>query len=242
MRLIKLDAISSTNDFLKEMILSNSVENYTCVVAENQTDGRGQRGAGWTVESGKNLTFSIYIQDAISDISEIYLLNVAISVSIIEILKRNNISNLSIKWPNDIMAEGKKLGGILIENSIKGDGSITSIVGIGLNVNQLLFENLPTATSMSRISSSTFDKELLLLEFLDKIEATLSTIKFRSEDLWSFYKLNLFRKDLPTAFELETGKRIMGIIRDVSAQGLLLVEHEDDQIASYNIKEIKMLY
>ena len=242
MHLIKLNAIPSTNDFLKELIQSSIVENFTCVVAENQTQGRGQMGATWSVEQGKNLTFSIYIENIISDIAQIYLLNVAVAVSIFKVLEEHKISKLAIKWPNDIMAEGKKLGGILIENSIKGDGSITSIVGIGLNVNQSEFENMPLATSMFNITTATFDKDLLLSNLTSQIENTLMSLRNNSSELWATYKNNLFRKDLPTAFEVSDGKRIMGIIRDVTEQGLLVMEDDDENLNYYNLKEIKMLY
>lgn len=242
MQVIKLNAIPSTNDFLKELIQTGNVENFCCVVAENQTKGRGQMGASWSVEEGKNLTFSLYIENIIADIAEIYLLNVAVAVSIFRTLERNNISKIAIKWPNDIMADNKKLGGILIENSIKGDGSITSIVGIGLNVNQKSFENIPTASSMLINASKNFDKEVLLMDLLQELETTIVSMKFNRAELWSIYKSNLFRKDVPTVFEIGDSGRFMGIVRDVSAQGLLIVEHEDESFHHYNIKEIKMLY
>ena len=242
MQVIKLNAIPSTNDFLKELIQTGNAENFCCVVAENQTKGRGQMGASWSVEEGKNLTFSLYIENIIADIAEIYLLNVAVAVSIFRTLERNNISKIAIKWPNDIMADNKKLGGILIENSIKGDGSITSIVGIGLNVNQKSFENIPTASSMLINASKNFDKEVLLMDLLQEIETTIVSMKFNRAELWSIYKSNLFRKDVPTVFEIGDSGRFMGIVRDVSAQGLLIVEHEDESFHHYNIKEIKMLY
>lgn len=242
MNLVKLNAIPSTNDYLKKLAQLGSVKNFTCVVAENQTKGRGQMGAEWTVEEGKNLTFSIYIEDVILDISEIYLLNVAIAVSLYNVLKSQKIAKLSVKWPNDIMAENKKIGGILIENTLKGDGSITSIVGVGLNVNQKQFGNMPTASSMSVVAARVFDKEMLLEEIVREIEKTVVSMNNNAMMLWSTYKSHLFKKDVPMAFEIANGSRFMGIIKDVSPQGLLVVESEDNGLQYYNIKEIKMLY
>lgn len=242
MHLIKLNAIPSTNDFLKELIQKEFVENFTCVVAENQTKGRGQMGAVWSTEQGKNLTFSVYVENVISDIADIYLLNVAVAVSVVKVLQQNLISKTAIKWPNDIMADNKKLGGILIENSIKGDGSITSIVGIGLNVNQKNFEDVPTASSMATNTDKIYDKELVLTELLKELENSIVSMKYHSAELWSIYKSNLFKKNIPTVFEVEEGVRIMGIIRDVNSQGLLILEHENESRHTYNIKELKMLY
>ena len=108
MNIIKLDATPSTNDFLKALLTNQFVENFTVVTAENQTSGRGQMGAKWEVESGKNLTFSVLVKDVLTEINSIFHLNVLVAVSIIEALEHFNIPNLAIKWPNDILAEHKR--------------------------------------------------------------------------------------------------------------------------------------
>ena len=153
MRLVKLDAIDSTNDFLKDLIRQQDVENFTVISAENQTKGKGQMGAVWNSEQGKNLIMSVLIKDFLSDPKDVFNLNIVISLAVIRSLEQLNIPKLSIKWPNDIMADNKKIGGILIENSFKSDQTIASIVGIGLNVNQTHFENLPQASSLALICS-----------------------------------------------------------------------------------------
>ena len=242
MEIIKLNAIPSTNDYLKKLTQAGIVENFCCVVAENQTQGRGQMGAEWTVDEGKNLTFSVFIKDVIFDIAEIYLLNVAVAVSLFRVLKKHNISKLSVKWPNDIMAENKKIGGILIENTIKGDGDINSIVGVGINVNQMQFTDMPSASSMAIIAAHFFDKEELLIDFIQEIQRTVLNMKMNTSELWSVYKSNLFKISIPVAFEVANGEQFMGIIKDVNPQGLLVVERDDDSLHYYNIKEIKMLY
>lgn len=242
MRIVKLNAIPSTNDYLKMLSQTEALKNFCCCVTENQTQGRGQMGAQWLSEQGKNLTFSVYIEKVIEDISQIYLLNVAVAVSIFKVLNTYKIPKLSIKWPNDIMADTKKIGGILIENSIRGDGSIVSIVGIGINVNQMNFEEMPSASSMAATMSTFFDKEILLENLLEVLKTSVVEMNRNSEALWSIYKAQLFKKDVPAVFEDSAGNKVMGIIRDVSSQGLLIIEHEDDHLKYYNIKEIKMLY
>ena len=165
MKLIKLDAIDSTNEFLKGLSSKQNIENFTVVSAENQFKGKGQRGAVWSSEASKNLVMSILIKDFLSDITQIFNLNIAVSLAVMEALESLNIPNLSIKWPNDIMSYNKKIGGILIENVIKSDGTINSVVGLGLNVNQINFENLPKASSMAVIAGKQFNKEEVLLRF-----------------------------------------------------------------------------
>ncbi|MDI1256062.1 MAG: biotin--[acetyl-CoA-carboxylase] ligase [Flavobacterium sp.] len=244
MQVIKLDAIDSTNDFLKGLTGSQHLENFTVISAENQTKGKGQMGSKWVSEIGKNLIMSVLIKDLLTDINEIYNLNVAIAVSIVTVLENYNIPKLSIKWPNDIMSDHKKIGGILIENSIRSNGEIFSIVGIGLNVNQENFEDLPKAASLFAVTGSNFDKEVLLVKITESIKQnTVQILNKNSDALWKKYVSLLFKKGIPMPFEITaSGEKIMGIISDVSPEGKLLLMLEDDSIKSFAIKEIQMLY
>lgn len=243
MELIKLDAIGSTNDFLKELTTNQIVENFTTVSAENQTNGRGQMGSKWVVESGKNLTMSILIKDLLLEVSTVYTLNVAVALAVIVVLESYKIPKLSIKWPNDILADSKKIGGILIENSIKSDGEIFSIVGIGLNVNQINFDKFPKASSLRVITECFFEKEELLYKIVEAIcFNTVKILNGYSEELWEIYNNKLFKKGIPTLFQNESGHRFMGIIQQVLKTGELEVLLEDDCIQTFGIKEIKMFY
>lgn len=243
MPIIKLDAINSTNDFLKEISKNQPVENYTVVVAHSQTHGRGQMGTRWSSENGKNLIMSILIKDLFVQIENVFVLNAMISVSIVEALSRFSIPNLSVKWPNDIMSDSKKIAGVLIENSIKTDSSITSIVGIGLNVNQDAFENLPQASSLFLQTGSVYDLDQILLELVDKIKYYAQFLLDKKHDLlWQMYHEILFKKGVPMAFEDTLQNRFMGIIVGVNQEGKLQVQLEDDSIQLYSIKEIKMLF
>ena len=242
MKLIKLDAIDSTNEFLKGLSNKQELENFTVVSAENQTKGKGQMGAVWASETSKNLIMSILVKDFFSDIYQLFNLNIAVSLAVIEVLESVNIPNLSIKWPNDIMSYNKKIGGILIENSIKSDGIIISVVGLGLNVNQTNFENLPKASSLAVICSKQFDKETLLFSIGNAIERNVASWKFSPSDLWNKYTNNLYKKGIPMPFSDGSKKHFMGIIQGVSAIGKLQILLEDDRLSEFDIKEIQMLY
>ncbi|MGX7668508.1 biotin--[acetyl-CoA-carboxylase] ligase [Flavobacterium pedocola] len=243
MNIIKLDAIPSTNDFLKEKLSKQFVENFTVVVAENQTDGRGQMGAKWLNESGKNLTFSVLVKDLLLEINSIFNLNVAVAVSITEALNEFLIPNLSIKWPNDILAENKKIGGILIENSIKSNGEIISIIGIGLNVNQHFFEDLPKAGSLFTITTKEFDRDDVLRVILEKLKQNIALLQTGNyNQFWIGYDRFLYKKGVPMPFEDMTGARFMGIIQKVNEVGKLEILLEDDSCRQFDIKEVQMLY
>ena len=242
MRLIKLDATTSTNDFLRALAADGGVENYTVVTAREQTQGKGQMGSKWTSEAGKNLIMSILILNVLQDVEQIFSLNVAVALSVAEVLRNNSISDVTIKWPNDIMAGKKKVCGILIENIFKGEGAFQSIIGIGLNVNQTAFEDLPHASSLKVVNGSDFDCESLLWEIVNQLQVNMGLIPGRANDLWTAYNQQLFRAAVPMAFEDTEGKRFMGIIKAVNRNGLLEVRLEDDTIATFGIKEIQMLY
>ena len=242
MKLIKLDAIDSTNDFLKALSGAQELENFTVVTAESQTKGKGQMGAVWNSEKSKNLIMSVFVKNLISNAEEAYQLNIATALSVIEVLKKFNIKNLSIKWPNDIMSANYKMAGILIENSFKSNGSVFTIIGIGLNINQTDFTTLPKASSMAVLAGATFDKEAILHELIKELEFKLGLVKSNPAILWDYYLSLLFKRNIPMPFKTEDDKTFMGIIKGVSDAGKLIVLLEDDTLAEYGLKEIQMLY
>ncbi len=243
MKLIKLDAIDSTNEFLKGLSNDISTQNFTIVTAETQTNGKGQMGSKWVSESSKNLIVSILIKKILSNINQIFDLNIAIALSIYEALDFFDINDLSIKWPNDIMSGKKKIAGILIENTIKSDNSINSIIGFGLNVNQTNFNDLPNASSLKTVMKQDFDKEIILNKILEFIKKNISELKnHNQEKLWVSYNEKLFKKGKIMPFENNTQEKFMGIIQNVSRSGKLQLLIENDIIQEFEIKEIVMIY
>ncbi|TPG44042.1 biotin--[acetyl-CoA-carboxylase] ligase [Flavobacterium pectinovorum] len=242
MKLIKLDAIDSTNDFLKSLSSQDELENFTVVTAENQTKGKGQMGAKWQSESGKNLIMSALVKDFLYDNEQVFNLSIIVSLAVIEVLKTLNISDLSIKWPNDIMSYNKKIGGILIENTLKSDGRIVSVVGLGLNVNQTNFDELPNASSLAVIAGKSFDKEALPILIIEKIKEKIELWENNSEGFWVIYFETLFRKGVPMPFKNLSGQNFMGIIQGVSSVGKIQILLEDDSVSEFDIKEVQMLY
>ena len=242
MKLIKLDAIDSTNVFLKGLSSKQKLQNFTVVTAENQTKGKGQMGSVWSSEAGKNLIMSVFIKDSLFDVNQIYNLNIAIALAVIQSLETFNIPNLRIKWPNDIMSYNFKIGGLLIENSIKSDGTLSSIVGLGLNINQTNFDNMPKASSIAKICETSFDKEKVLYTIIEKIKQNTMKLKNDSDSMWDKYVNLLFKKGIPMPFKDSFNQNFMGIIQGVSTSGNLQVLLEDDSVSEYSLKEIQMLY
>lgn len=242
MDIIKLNAISSTNDYLKDLSASSNLKNFTIVVAEHQTKGKGQMGAIWQVEPSTNLTFSVLFGNGAVKIEDVFTINIMVANAIHKVLKQSGLSEISVKWPNDIMSYNKKIGGILIENNIKVDGDVQCVIGIGLNVNQMNFEGLPQASSILKSSGVLLDKNELMLQIVSCFKQVVIDLKTNKEKEWVYYDTHLFKKNTPVAFETKNGIRFTGLIKNVNSLGQLGVLNEEDVLTYYNLKEIKMLY
>jgi len=242
MPIIKLDAIDSTNDYLKQLSKKTDLENYTVVMANEQTRGKGQMGAKWVSEKGKNLTMSVLVNSFSLKDKNIFDLNIATALSAVTVLKNSAIPNVFVKWPNDIMADSKKVAGILIENSLKSDGSFTAIIGIGLNLNQTNFEALPQASSLRCVTNEIYDVDEIAFRLVESLKEYLQILDKSTDLLWDEYHKNLYKINYPSAFEDNQGKRFMGIIQKVTREGKLVVLLENDSIAHFEVKEVKMLY
>lgn len=242
MHLVKLDAIDSTNTYLKDWSRRAALDNYTVVTAEFQSGGRGQMGSLWMSDRGKNLIMSILVRDFLTSSMVLFDLNIVISLAVIDTLKKWEVPHLKIKWPNDIMSADKKLGGILIENGFKSDGSVDSVIGIGLNVNQLQFDNLPQASSIAVVIGHEIDKELILGELVLQIKEKISLWEHNDHELRSIYTNLLFRKDELVLFQSRDGKSIKGSVKGVSDSGSLLIEDEEGMIQDFGLKDIRMIF
>ena len=243
MKIIKLNAIDSTNRFLKELAQEETAENYTIVVANQQTDGKGQRGASWISESDKGLTFSLLYNNLQESAINLFELNCIVAFSIVEALQSISLIKFQIKWPNDILAENKKIGGVLIENSFKNQQEIVSVIGIGINVNQLHFENLPQASSLALLESKIFDKEEIMIKIAKQLKFNLENAqKIGSNFYWERYHELLYKRGVVSAFEDGNGNQFVGKISAVTREGKLQLELENNVLSIFDIKEIKMLF
>ncbi len=241
--IIKLDAIDSTNTFLKQLVKVESPMDGTVVVTRDQRAGKGQRGNAWRSIAGQSLCFSMFKGFSKLEAQDQFSISMAVSLAILEGLKSFNVPDVSIKWPNDILSANKKIVGILIENVLEGALIKHSIIGIGVNVNETSFENLPQASSMHLQTSNKFDLDEVLENISQRILIQLkqldqtSLINYKEE-----YEKALFRKNIVSVFERPDGSRLNGIIKGISEIGELLIETETTSLKTVQIKELKLLY
>ena len=214
-KLVFLPSCHSTNEVASQMLKDEKLPEGTIIITNNQTAGKGQRGNSWEAQPEKNLTFSMILRPEFLQASQQFELNMAVSLGILDFLKQYK-QGFMVKWPNDIYYREQKIAGILIQNNLKTRNLETSIVGIGLNINQVVFSN-PKAISL-KLAAST---ELPLQEALEQLGAFLESryIQLKKGDIGALKNeyLNLmlgFCEDrLFEADEIFNGK-ITGIDKD----------------------------
>ena len=241
MKIIKLDAIDSTNSYLKKLLNKESLDDLTVVVSKHQTQGRGRNGNVWSNKPSLNLAFSIYKRFSDFEIDKKFMLNVISSISVYETLKKYNLLDLTIKWPNDIMTVDKKISGILIENNIKGNRIKYSVIGIGININQREFKNLPNATSIFIETGKLNSIETLAKELQEALEKNFNLFKINENELINNYNSLLYRKNETSNFSINDMSKFQGKIIEVGIDGKITIEVSKTHLSKYSESEIKLI-
>jgi len=231
-----LPSCHSTNTYASDFAKENEIVNGWTVYTFDQTKGRGQQGNVWESEPNKNLTFSMVLKPEFLDPQDQFQLNMAISLAIIHFLTDLGLK-ADIKWPNDILVNDRKIAGILIENQLRGNLFKTAIVGIGLNVNQQLFET-QGATSVFLQNGKEFD----LVQSLGYIKTILFSYveKLRTGEIeWikKEYHSKLYLRNKPSVFK-RGDDSFVGSIKQVDESGMLQIQTENG-LLSFGLKEIK---
>ena len=170
-RIIHVEETLSTNSLLREWLNKEALPTYSVIVADFQTAGRGQLDNVWESEKGKNLTFSLVLYPEALPAKQQFVISQIAALSVKETLDAYT-EGISIKWPNDVYWQDKKICGMLIENDLSGHDLFRSIIGIGINLNQMVFRgDAPNPVSLWQIIKQKVDKEVVLRQFLSHIEA-----------------------------------------------------------------------
>jgi BirA family biotin operon repressor/biotin-[acetyl-CoA-carboxylase] ligase len=227
----------STNDLAHAAINSKEPDG-TVFAADSQTKGRGQRSNTWESEPSKNLTFSIALYPDFLKVDEQFLLSKAISVATVDLLNEYGLS-AKIKWPNDIYVGDKKITGILIENNIIGNRIASSIIGVGLNVNQRVFlSDAPNPTSLAIELDKEFDRKTLLERLLFLFEERYKSLaKHNCADLENKYFSYLYHNDGFYSYT-SGGNKFDAKIIGISNIGELLLETENGEQRKFGFKKI----
>ena len=236
--IINLSEIDSTNNYTFTLKDTSLFKEGLVITTKYQTAGRGYFGNIWESEKAKNIIISILIEPKIH-VDKIFDISKLASLTLIDFLLSKGL-NSQIKWPNDILVNSKKIAGILIQNIISNNIVTHSVIGLGLNVNQVVFKRYsPLATSLKLEANKDFNLVDIQKSILNYFDNRLND--YRSKNTLNNNYLNaLFQKDKLVFFKSES-KKFKGIIRGINDSGLLQVE-SDDLVKEYDIKDIKMIF
>ncbi|MHB8260663.1 MAG: biotin--[acetyl-CoA-carboxylase] ligase [Bacteroidia bacterium] len=243
--IIDLDEIESTNTYATNLIKEKQAVEGTLIFSKKQTKGRGQLGNAWQSEEGKNLTFSLILHPVFLSIEKQFYLSKITSLAVFGMLTEFlNIRRygIKIKWPNDILVNNNKIAGILIENILRGNFLQSSVIGVGININQLNFTGInKRATSLAVLLKKEFNLKDLLQLFCKHFEALYLIVK-----QGNFDKINqVYLKQLYGFNEWANystfQKTITAKITSVEESGLLVLTNKQQEVLKFNFKEVAFL-
>ncbi|MBB3700360.1 biotin--[acetyl-CoA-carboxylase] ligase [Flammeovirga yaeyamensis] len=245
---IYVPSCHSTNDHLNTLVSQHQLAEGTTVVTSAQTNGRGQRGNTWECESDKNITLSFLLHPNFLQAQEQFNLNIAVSLAVFDTFsKLLNGEDIKIKWPNDLIINNKKVGGILIENYIVGKNISHSVIGIGLNINQTGFSGNFSATSLFLLTDRIFNLRTVTESLLERLDFRYDQLKNNKleilkreyyDHLFWYQEEGYFEERIPN----QVPRRFYGHIIGVNQNGCLSVMMDDKEVKHYGFKEIKHLY
>lgn len=227
----------STNDVASGLGQKDAFTDGTLVITDYQSRGRGQRGTTWEGEAGKNLMMSLLLDTSFLEISRQFDLSICAALGVWSALRSAGLMNARIKWPNDLYAGDRKVGGILIESTLRDSRLRSSVVGIGINIHQDTFGN-PRASSLA-LEGCTVDRNTLAEAVCSHFEHFYLKLR-EGEDLREDYLAVLLGLDEEREYIFQD-QRFTGIIRGVSAGGELIVESKLSK-KNFDIKEISFCF
>ena len=243
--IINLDETESTNTYATNLLKQIPVAEGTLVFTNKQTAGRGQVGNIWQAESGKNLTFSLVLHPGFLPADKQFYLSKITSLAVFGMLTEfldSSLYDIKIKWPNDILVNNKKIAGILIENILRTNYLQSSVIGVGININQLNFAGITKqATSLAVLLNKAFAVKELLHLFCKHFEALYLTLKQGNfTKITQAYLQQLYRFNKWANYHANNETFNAKITR-IEENGLLVLSNEQNQTLKFNFKEVAFL-
>ncbi|MEM9022424.1 MAG: biotin--[acetyl-CoA-carboxylase] ligase [Bacteroidota bacterium] len=236
--IVRLERIASTNVYAQERIRGERLPEGTVIVARDQTAGKGQKGNRWETAPGMNLTCSLVFYPRFLPVTQQFCLTKCVSLAVRDTLQEFTKEVVRIKWPNDLYAGNRKIGGILIENSLRGSQLQHAVVGIGINVNQTRFpDTLPGAISLQHLTGNVVDLEEILELLCVRLEANYLALKARIDAFDASYLEAQFGWDAWRPYRFD-GTVSRAKIRKVDQEGRLVLELPDGTERPFRHREV----
>jgi BirA family biotin operon repressor/biotin-[acetyl-CoA-carboxylase] ligase len=239
---ICLPRVDSTQQVLKQMLAAGTAVAGSIVVADEQSSGRGTAGNTWESEKGANLLFSFAWEPTFLPVASQFLITKAVSLAVVDFVRLYvDAANVTIKWPNDIYINNKKISGILIENSIMGGQFQHTVVGIGLNINQLKFSPaLPNPVSVSQLTGAAYDLKLLIQQICAFLDERYVQLQHQQDLLHREYLLHLYQCGVFAEYLL-ADQRITASITGVNPYGMLQLVEKGGLRHECDMKSIRFI-
>jgi BirA family biotin operon repressor/biotin-[acetyl-CoA-carboxylase] ligase len=238
---IRFDEIDSTNAEAMRMLKRVKPPEGTCIVAGFQKEGRGQRANIWASRPGENLMVSFILYPRPHMAQQPFLLSKSMALAVCKTIASFTKGSVMIKWPNDILIDGKKVAGILLENQWSGANWQSTIAGIGININQTEFA-LEKATSLAIVNGNTLLIDIVLKELQTRITYEYDRLCNGMEtSINEDYHQQLFGKDDYHHYQTAHGQQKMKVL-GVKEDGRLELIHENGGIHRYDLNEVHFKY
>ena len=236
---IKLSEVDSTNNYAMGLVREGMAHHGTAVFAQQQTRGKGQRNKDWITGTNQNIALSIIVEPQGLTHTNMILLSMATAVSTLKFINSYIPDQLSIKWPNDIYWGDRKAAGILIENVWQQNIWKNSIIGIGVNVNQMDFGELGSkAVSLKQITGKEYNAVELAKELCKRFEEEFQNLMLDNNNVIQNYKTLLYKKN--NLLKFRKGNRVFeAVVKDVTISGQLVLEHAFEEC--FDVGEIEWL-
>ena len=237
-----LEKVDSTNRYASKLLKNDRPPEGSVIYAKEQVKGRGQRGNTWQSQAGKNITMSLILYPNMILASQQFYLTQTISLALCHFLRELTAKPFTIKWPNDIYYQNTKIAGILIENTLSGTQLATSVIGIGININQTVFDkSLPHANSLKLITEKEYKPKLLAKKLCQYLEVQYLQLKAdKKAQIKQNYLQLLYHYGELHPFQT-SDNTFMGTIVDVLADGKLLLMDQKGQARAFDFKEVRFL-
>lgn len=243
--IIFLPEVNSTNSYAITLLKNVNVAEGTVVNTANQTNGKGQRGSVWNTDVASNVTASVILKPVFLDLKKQFILYQIAALACYDLmaeLLNSSQFDIKIKWPNDILVNEKKIAGILIENGVLNSRLNYSVIGIGININQVNFDQSINATSVKLLMSKDHKPDEILKQLCPHIEKYYLMLKNHKEArINEMYLDRFYKKDQWQDFEI--GKEIKKMmVMGVGENGLLMLHDNDGKGKEFDVKEVKWIF
>ncbi len=242
---LRYEIVESTNITAVDLLRRNEIGHGAVIIAKDQSNGKGQRGNSWNSEKGENLLCSFVLRPSGLLASNQFLLSAVAALAVQHTVEKTllnapSVEYIKVKWPNDVLINKKKVAGILIENSVQSNEVSTSVIGIGINVNQMEFLGLPHASSLRQFTEAELDIEDVFASLVANINAFYALVGTDPSLLLELLKDHLFGLHTWVALDVNGLKeefRILGIETD----GRLKIETRSFRMSSVHQHEVKWI-